>query len=180
MDAQSYMAIRTYAMRNDKGLVEKKIISYLFKDAYIENWASNMIACYLKCINDGLQNGKYRTLFNEYTNQTALNKLRTTALWVPNYVVYPYKSFTNDEKDMVKDESNPDSVYNFPLRFRSIGEIEGISTFNFYYLSYVRSGTDKFITIFDGQTKEMIYTAYTPKGYSFKGKDLKRIAAKVK
>ncbi|MCB0452076.1 MAG: hypothetical protein KDC94_04145 [Aequorivita sp.] len=43
------------------------------------------------------------------------------------------------------------------------------------YLSYIRSNTDKFISIVNSKTGDVIYSLYRPMSYNFSDKDMKII-----
>lgn len=45
-----------------------------------------------------------------------------------------------------------------------------------YYLVYVRSSTDKYITVFNSQTGNMLYSQYTAASSNIKPNDIHRLA----
>lgn len=182
LDGESYRFVARYANGNSQHFSEK-VIPFLYNEAEMQNWSPLMLSGYLKVINDGLISGTLRSVFEEYTNKEGINALRSETLYVPNYVNTKFNMFTGGEKDTEDDESDLKAAYAFPSQYSDLPALENTanaSTEGIYYLSYIKSSTDKFVSVFNSRTGEMIYTAYSPMSYNFKLKDLKRISAKVK
>jgi hypothetical protein len=183
LDGDAYKFINRYASANSKHFGEK-VGPYLYKQAEMQNWSPVMIAGYLKVINDGLQSNTLRSVFDEYLNKEAIKDLQTQSLYVPNYVNNRFNKITGTEKEVEEDEEDTKSAYPFPIQYCSLSELAKNTAANkeqgVYYLSYIKSSSDKYVSIFDSRTGKMIYTAYTPMSYNFKTKDLKRIANKIK
>ena len=50
----------------------------------------------------------------------------------------------------------------------------------FYYLVYIKSSTDKYVTIYNSVTGDIVYSRYKPLSYNFKGSDLKSLMEIIK
>lgn len=182
LDGESYRYVARYANGNNKQFSEK-VIPFLYREAEMQNWTPQMLSGYLKVINDGLASGTLRSVFEEYTDQEGIKDLKNQTLYIPNYVNTKFNMFTGAEKETETDESEEQSAYTFSNKYldaKEIAQTAGGQNKAYAYLSYIKSSTDKFVSVFDGQSGKLLYTAYTPVSYNFKSKDLKRIAAKVK
>lgn len=182
LDSKSMGSVLRYATLNSKTFSEK-VTPYLYQEATMPNWTSQMLGGYLKVINDGLTTGTLRSVFDEYTDKEGIKALRDQTLYIPDYVNTKFNMFTGAEKETESDEGDDNSSYAFGNKYLDAKEIATTAAAQnkaYAYLSYIKSSTDKFVSVFDGQTGKLLYTAYTPVSYNFKSKDLKRIAAKVK
>lgn len=182
LDGESYRFILRYANGNSARFSEN-VIPFLYNEAEMQNWSPLMLSGYLKVINDGLTSGSLRSVFEEYTNKDGIKALQSQTLYVPNYVNTKFNMFTGDEKDTEDDDTDLKSAYAFPSQYTTLADLETAAQNNpngIFYLSYIKNSTDKYVSVFNSKTGEMLYTAYTPVSYNFKLKDLKRISAKVK
>lgn len=182
LDSKSMNSVLSYAALNNKSFSEK-VTPYLYQEATLPNWTPQMLCGYLKVINDGLTSGTLRSIFDEYTDPEGIKALRNQTLYIPDYVNTKYNMFTGAEKEMENDEVEDNTSYTFANKYLAAKDIEpaaAVQNKAYAYLSYIKSSTDKFVSVFDGKTGKLLYTAYTPVSYNFKSKDLKRIAAKVK
>lgn len=182
LDSKSMITVLRYAGLNSKSFSEK-VTPYLYQEATMPNWTPLMLSGYLKVINDGLTTGTLRSMFDEYTDKEGIKALSEQTLYIPDYVTTKFNMFTGAEKDTESDEGADNAAYTFGNKYLAANEIESSAAAQnkpYAYLSYIKSSTDKFVSVFDGATGKLLYTAYTPISYNFKSKDLKRIAAKVK
>ena len=182
LDGESSRFVMRYANGNNKNFSEK-VLPFLYREASMQNWTPQMLSGYLKVINDCLASGTLRSVFDEYTDKEGIKALSEQTLYIPDYVTTKFNMFTGAEKETDSDEGEDNSSYAFGNKYLAAHEIESVAAGQnkpYAYLSYIKSSTDKFVSVFDGQTGKLLYTAYTPVSYNFKSKDLKRIAAKVK
>ncbi len=182
LDGASYRHVMRYANGNNKHFSEQ-VIPFLYREAFMQNWTPQMLSGYLKVINDGLISGTLRSVFDEYTDQEGIKALKHQTLYIPDYVTIKFNMFTGAEKETEPEEGEDNTIYPFDNKYLAAQDIANIADAQnkaYAYLSYIKSSTDKFVSVFDGQTGKLLYTAYTPVSYNFKSKDLKRIAAKVK
>jgi len=49
----------------------------------------------------------------------------------------------------------------------------------FYYVQYVKSSTDKFVSVINSSTGEIVYSVYTPVSYNIKSDDLEDLQKKI-
>ncbi|MBK8966627.1 MAG: hypothetical protein IPM36_08060 [Lewinellaceae bacterium] len=49
----------------------------------------------------------------------------------------------------------------------------------FYYLVYIKSSTDKYVSVYNSQTGDLVYTTYTGISYNLKDKDLGKLESAV-
>ncbi|MNU19037.1 hypothetical protein D3C71_72530 [compost metagenome] len=181
LDSESYKQTMRFAT-SDKTFAQK-ITPYMYSEAEMQNWNPLMISGYLKVINDGLQQETLRSAFGESIDKEALKKLQTETLYIPDYVNTKFNMFNMDEKDTEEDMDDLKSAYPFPAKYVSTAALSTIAAQHpegIWYLSYIKSSTDKYVGIFNSKTGEMIMNFYVPVSYNFKMKDLKRVAAKVK
>ncbi len=182
LDSKSMITVLRYASLNNKSFGEK-VTPYLYQEATMPNWTPLILSGYLKVINDGLTTGTLRSMFDEYTDKDGLKALRDQTLYIPDYVTTKFNMFTGAEKETDSEEGEDNAAYTFGNKYLAAHKIESVAAAQnkpYAYLSYIKSSSDKFVSIFDGATGKLLYTAYTPMSYNFKSKDLKRIAAKVK
>lgn len=182
LDSRSMSYVLRYANGNNKNFSEK-ITPFLYQEAAMPNWTPQMLGGYVKVINDGLTTGSLRSMFDEYTDKEGIKALRDQTLYIPDYVNTKFNMFTGAEKETESDEGDDNSSYAFGNKYLAAKAIEPAAAGQnkaYAYLSYIKSSSDKFVSVFDGATGKLLYTAYTPMSYNFKSKDLKRIAAKVK
>lgn len=181
LDSESYRQTMRFATSNKT--FGQKITPYLYSEAEMQNWNPLMISGYLKVINDGLQQETLRSAFEEHIDKNELKKLQTETLYIPDYVNTKFNMFTMDEKDTEEDTDDLKSAYPFPAKYVSSAELRKLAEQHpegIWYLSYIKSSTDKYVGIFNSKTGEMIMNFYVPVSYNFKMKDLKRVATKVK
>lgn len=181
LDSDSYRQTMRFATNNKS--FSQKIAPYMYQEAQMQNWNPLMVSGYLKVINDGLQQEILHSSFEEHLHKGGLKQLQSETLYIPNYVNTKFNMFTMDEKDTDEDTEDLKSAYPYPAKYVTTDELSTIAAQHpegIWYLSYVKSSTDKYVGIFNSKTGEMIMSFYVPMSYNFKMKDMKRIASKVK
>jgi hypothetical protein len=118
--------------------------------------------------------GKERSLLEESSDKKQLTLLKKQTLFVPDYILIKFGALTGDEsKKHTEKEIFTD--YNYPYELITTDELNKKilnDTVPFYHLAYVKSSTDKFVSIFNSVTGEMIHTVYSPVAYNFKKDDM--------
>jgi hypothetical protein len=157
--------------------------SYLYKSEYdteghVRNWGLGMLKNHLQNMIFYLKKGTEKKLYSEIINSSEIKKLSNETLYIPDYVFSKFNMFTGDEskKHDVKEILND---YKFKYEVISSQDLnKKIIDDNsvFYYLQYIKSSTDKFISIINSQTGEVIYSVYTPTSYNIKSGDLKDLS----
>jgi hypothetical protein len=114
-------------------------------------------------------------------NEQELNKLKTSTLYVPDYVLVKFNMFTGDESKQHKEE---DLFEDYKLKYQVLSTKKLNDNIlsdpaGFYYLLYVKSSTDKFVSVVNSKTGEIIYSEYTGVKYNLKPGDLKDLYQKI-
>lgn len=136
----------------------------------------------LQLINERLNKKETHWAYNFSMNEDELNKLKSTILYVPDYM----KTETNAFNGVVSDSDDADKLFK-----KYKGKYEWISdeeinlkilkaTSTFYYLSWCRINAEKFIAITNGFTGEIIYKKASALSYNINRKDIDRIAKEMK
>ncbi|RQO31102.1 hypothetical protein DBR32_10380 [Taibaiella sp. KBW10] len=181
-DADTYSETMRYAHSRDK-VFSQKIIPYIYGKSELNNWSPVTLSGYLKVINDHLLQEETRSVFKETINKEALQVLKNDTLYIPDYVNIKFNMFTMGEKDTEEDAAELQAAYKYPVRYVSLKELNRLAVQNpngIKYLSYIKSSTDKHVSVFDSKTGAMLYTVYVAVSYNFKHKDLRKLANYIK
>lgn len=113
----------------------------------------------------------------EIANTTELQKMAGSTLFVPDYVLTKFGKNSDDES---KKYPEKEIFEGFTLAYKvlPIAELNdkiANSTAPFYYLLFVKTPTEKFVTVTQSQTGEIIYLGYTASASNFKNADAKAI-----
>ena len=116
------------------------------------------------------------SLYAEYTNQKELKNLTKETLYIPDFTLVKLNKFNGDER---KRHDLEDIMGDYEQKYKLIKTTELnqsiLNNQKMYYLVYVKSSTDKYISVINSQTGEIIYTRYTPLSYNIKSGDLKEL-----
>lgn len=150
-------------------------------DGHIRNWGTGILKNYCQLLTTLLNNNVEQKLYSETYNKQELKNLNKEVLYVPDYVLTKFNKFTgdetkkHDEKDIFEDYSLNHKLLTInELSDKILNEKEA-----FYYLVYIKSSTDKFVSVINSATGEMIYSVYTPASYNIKSDDLKDLQKKI-
>ena len=150
-------------------------------DNHIRNWGKGFLQNYIQNMVQLLNNKVERKLFNQILKKEELKKLSTSTLYIPDYALTKFNSFTGDESKK-HDEKEIMEDYKLPYKIITTNELNDKilnDKTGFYYLQYVKSSTDKFISVINSATGEEIYTNYHPVSYNIKSGDLKTLAKEI-
>jgi hypothetical protein len=148
---------------------------------HIRNWGPGLLKNYIQNLMTLLNKAEKKGLFSTIYNEKEMEKLKTSTLYVPDYVLIKFNMFTGDESKLHKEEDLFED-YKLPYKLLSTKKLnERIlnDQAGFYYLAYVKGSTDKFVSIINSLTGEMIYSEYTPVKYNLKSGDLKDLYKKI-
>ena len=151
---------------------------YLYNEAELRNWHLGFIKNYLRVVNDHLLQEQTRDLFLKNSDQETLQTLKTDTLYIPDEVLIKFGAFNGNE-DKRHDKAQLFKSYKYPYKILPSKELaEKIinDTAPFHYLVYVKSSTDVFLTIFNSQTSDIIYSQYNPVSYNVGSYDIGAIA----
>ena len=165
-------------------LMQKKsnadAMKYLYSEAIFKNWNPLYLKNALSIVNSTLS--KQETLWQlETAIYSNLSVLKTNTLYIPDYLFLKNKKFTGEEYSLDAEELL--KKYPNPYEVVSISELIDLAEKTadpVYYLSYIQSGWDKYISIFEATTGKLIYSDYNPGEYSIKSRDITRIAREIK
>lgn len=148
---------------------------------HIRNWGPGMLKNHIQNMTFYLNKGKKKDLYEDILNPTEFKKLANDVLYVPDYVLTKFNKFTGDESKKHKEEEIFED-YKFQYKIIPTKELnEKIlnDSKGFYYLQYIKSSTDKFVSVINSITGEVIYSVYTPTSYNLQSGDLKELGKKI-
>lgn len=150
-------------------------------NGHIRNWGLGYLKIYLQLLMGLLEKGAEHSLYKGSSDTKQLRNLKKQTLYVPDYVLIKFNMFNGDEskrheeKEILGDYKWPyQLIENEALNKKIMEEQQQI-----YFLVYVRSSTDKYISVFNSQTGDLIYTKYKPASYNIKDDDLKDLADEI-
>jgi hypothetical protein len=149
---------------------------------HIYNWGPGYLKNYLQSLMALLEAGQERSLYKSELNPQQLRNLKKQTLYVPDYVLVKFKKFSGDESTR-HEESDIFKSYKLPYELVSTNALSQKiidSTEPFYHLVYIKSSTDKYVSVYDSQTGELVYTSYTPISYNIKDDDIEKLAKAVR
>ncbi len=147
-------------------------------DGHIRNWGLGYLKTDLQVLMSLLEKGAERTLYKGSTSPKQLKALKKQTLYIPDYVLISFNKFNGNE---TKRHKESELLGDYKLPYKLIGNDElnkkiMEDTEPFYYLVYIKSSTDKYVSVYNSQTGEQIYTDYTPISYNIKDKDFEKLA----
>lgn len=171
---------RAMSARTDSDKAE--FIKYMYSsESQIYNWNLLFLKNSLQFINSKLEKSELFWMFetNEYKNMEAL---KTKTLYIPDYALIRFGAFSGGETQK-QDVNKLLKKYPYPYKVVTIKELEKLvqeSSNPIYYLSYVRCNIDKYVTVFEAKTGDMMYYNYTKVSYNLKNDDFKKLKKAVK
>ena len=143
---------------------------------HFKNWGPGVIANYLQQISVLLNNNTETAAKSEIANQGELKKMASSTLFVPDYVLTKFSKNSDDES---KKYDNKEIFDGFTQSYQVITSEElNLKILNnptpFYYLLFIKTPSEKFVTVTNSQTGEIIYSANTSTA-NFKSSDLKEL-----
>ena len=103
--------------------------------------------------------------------------MSTATLFIPDYVLTKFSKNSVDESIKYTDKEIFDGISQ-AYKVLPISELnDKILTTDtpFYYLLLIKTPTEKFVTVTNSQTGEIIYLGYTGSAANFKSSDLKEL-----
>lgn len=160
---------------------EGEIFHYLYGNAEINNWTPGFLRNYFRNINDLLETGNGKGLYEGKDEVPAISGMASKTLYVPEYVLdkkskmYGLVSGSHDPERLMKN-------YPYLYEFKSGSQISDSITAgeDFYYLVFTRSSSEKYFTVYHSTSGEIVFNRYKPMSYNLKDSDLKDIAKSVK
>jgi len=152
----------------------ENVIAEFYDHGEFYNWSPVYLAAHLGVVEADLKKKFRSSLFAEVRDPSLTRLLLKDTLYIMDTEFKSFNKFSAREK---KSDLNFDR-YGAPYRLCSpqelfqIFETEKRGRFLF---EYVKSSTDKFVSIYDVKDKKVIYRQYTPISYNLKSKDLAKI-----
>jgi hypothetical protein len=150
-------------------------------EGHIRNWGPGILKNYLQILMQMLDAGKEVKLYSQQLEDPKVKELKNKTLYVPDYVLTKFNKFSGDEtkkheeKDIFED-------YKFKYQLLPIAELNKKILEDkepFYYLVYIKSSTDKFLTIINSSTGEIIYKVYYPASYNINSDNLEDLCKTI-
>lgn len=146
------------------------------------NYKLGFMKNYLQMINDLLKANDYSfTYANDY-NKNELKKLANATLYVPDYIKTKYNGWTGNETE----RENPDELfkkYKFKYEWMNTDKLNDKilnTSEEFFYLMYTKINSQKFVSVVNGRTGEIIYREYDTFSYTLKPGDVSQLNSKIK
>ena len=154
-------------------------VGYLYADADIYNWSAGFLRGYLKQINDALDKETTVEFKNEFKNANLLSSLKNETLYISedayniNYNVFSFK-----DKEDVDAKENLKKNYKYAVKILPKEELsqlivdqkEGIK-----YVTFTIISGQRFLSVYDSKTNELIYMDYTRGGFGTFNKDMSKL-----
>ncbi|MEO6254952.1 MAG: hypothetical protein ABIO79_16695 [Ferruginibacter sp.] len=153
----------------------EEVVSELYDRGVFYNWSSITLKAMLGALTTELKNNERRWVYANVKSPDLTEILSKDTLYIPQYLLISYNAFSGKEKQ--KDE-NILSEYKYKYRVctdKELYQIFEVEKRGRLLFEYVKSSTDKFISIYDLKEKKVIYKRYSPMSYNIKGKDLEAI-----
>ena len=144
---------------------------------HFKNWGAGILSNYLQQLTSLLNKGTDCLAKTEIANKTELQKMSTSTLFIPDYVMIKLPKNTDDESKKYEDKEIFDGLSQAykVLPISELNDKIANTVTPFYYLLFIKTPTEKFITVTNSQTGEIIYSAYTSSPTNFKSGDLKEL-----
>lgn len=146
---------------------------------YIYNWGLGFAKNYIQLLVSYLDKDMEKSLYKGI-ERNGLRALAKSNLCIPDYVLINFSPSKKEgkmfnEKDMMQD-------YRYKYTMIKRGELNAKiidGNIEFYYLILFKSSTDKWVTVIDSKTGEMLYSSYTPMSKYMKPKDMKTLYKEI-
>jgi len=156
--------------------------NFLYNEVDLPNWKPGFIKNYLKQVNNKLTKREGLWLYKKQKDEVKLKKLKSKTLYIPDYVRLNYNKFTS-KVNKLKGEEELMQPYPYKYEFLMADEISKKilnSAEPIYYMIYVQSSTNKFVTVYESTTGKIIYSMNKKLSYNFKPVDLKNLSKAIK
>jgi hypothetical protein len=144
---------------------------------HFKNWGTGILANYLQQLTVLLNKGTDCLAKTEIANKEELSKMSTATLFIPDYVLTKFNKNSDDESKKYTDKEIFDG-FSQSYKVLPLAELNDKIANNptpFYYLLLIKTPTEKFVTVTNSQTGEIIYMGYTGSAANFKSSDLKEL-----
>jgi hypothetical protein len=167
-----YPNTQTFNMNSGKS---DEVIENLYSKGIFYNWSPILLKAQLEAVATNLEKNLKPGHYEEVKDKDLTSILSTDTLYVPQSVLMSFNAFSGKEK-----EKHEELFGQYRYKYRICSESELFDLFQTskkgrLLFEYVKSSTDKLITIYDLQQKKIIYRNYVPMSYNIKSKDIESI-----
>lgn len=152
-----------------------EVISNLYEKGVFYNWSAVLFKAQFAALSTELKNNERTWIYKNIKETNLPELLSKDTLYIPDYLLVSYNAFSGKED---KQDENIVSGYKYNYKIcseKELYQIFEVEKRGKFLLEYVKSSSDKFITIYDLQNKKIIYKRYTPMSYNIKKKDFEAI-----
>lgn len=148
---------------------------------HLENWSSGIVANYIQQVTILLNKGETREAKTAIYNKEEIKKLASETLFIPDYIMTKFSKNADDESKKYEPKEIFDG-FNLNYKLLSLGELNDKILNNstpFYYLLFIKTINEKFVTVTNSKTGEIIYSEYSGSPSNFRSSDLKDLQKTV-
>lgn len=162
------------------GIIRSKTFYNLDENLY--NYKLGFMKNYLQFINTTLKDEWYSFAYATEYDKKKIKALKTATLYIPDYINIKYNAFKGTDSE----RESPDELlkkYKYKYEFIDTDELnEKIlsATEDFYYLMYTKVNSQKFVSVVNGKTGEIVYREYDILSYNISAKDLGELNNSIK
>ena len=163
-----------WGMINSKTFYDLDVNLYNYKLGFMKN--------YLQFINTTLKDEWYSFAYATDYDKKKIKALKTSTLYIPDYINTKYNAFKGTDSE----RESPNELlkkYNYKYEFINTDKLNDkilSATEDFYYLMYTKVNSQKFVSVVNGKTGEIVYREYDILSYNISAKDLSQLSSSVK
>ena len=157
-------------------------VDYLYKKAVLHNWNTIFLKNSLQFVNQKLTNSSVRPLYKNEVNLDSLSILKYDTLHIIDYSLIKLNPKNGDESERHEITSLL-SKYPYPYKLISIEEFieKDLNTEKpLFYLSYVKNNANKFVSVFNSKTGDILCSFNSVISYNLTSGDFSRISKFIK
>ena len=167
-----------YLLQANPSLLYK--FDYDFR-GHLKNWNEGTFANQLQQLCKMLEDGNPRTYKDEFRDDVQLQMMASSTLYLPDYIFTKFEKNSGNEKEKLDEKA---LLKDYPYSYKVVLETELIRTINdiesnIYYLSLIKSGTNRFITITNSKTGRLLYSSFATNTSTLKASDFKVLAKAI-
>ncbi len=151
-------------------------------EGHFRNWGPGFLKNYIQNLMVLFNSGKEKSKYKESLNEKELAQVKNKTLYIPDYVFIKFNKFNGNESEEFKEK---DIFKDYPYTYKVLTTEElnkmilDEEAAPFYYLTYIKSSTDKYISVVNSKTGEFVYSQYSAASYNMKAGDVKDLAKKL-
>ncbi|MDN3678315.1 hypothetical protein QWY90_13460 [Flavobacterium paronense] len=146
-------------------------------NGHLENWSAGILGNYIQQLMVLLNKAEPRETKTTFFNKEDIKKLTSETLYVPDYVMIKFSKNADDESKIFETKEIFEG-YNLKYKLLPLLELNDKILNNptpIYYLLFIKNVNEKFITVTNSKTGEIVYSEYSSSPSNFKPSDMKDI-----